>query len=92
MTAEDEKIMYDIRNLVEELKQEKIDLLQKLNRISKKRSERTLFTIIIGNLIAFLFVFFSLFQLYRDITERKRMEEALKESENEFRSFAENAW
>ncbi len=91
MTAENEKIMYDIRNMVEELKHEKTDLLQNLNKISKARSDNTLFTILIGNLVALLFVSLSLFQLYRDITERKRMEEALKESENKFRSFAENA-
>ncbi|MBU2623823.1 MAG: CHASE3 domain-containing protein [Proteobacteria bacterium] len=86
MTAENENVMFDIRNLVEGLKREKTDLLQGLNRISKARSQRTLFTIFFGNLIALLFVFFSLFQLYRDITEGKRVEEELKASQQQLRS------
>jgi len=73
---------------VEELKYEKTDLLQELNRISKARSQHTLFTIFIGNLVALLFVFFSLFQLYRDITERKRAEEELRASQQRLRSLA----
>jgi signal transduction histidine kinase len=88
MTDEDEKIMYDIRNLVEELKYEKINLLQTLNRISEVRSNHTFLTILIGNLIAFLFVFFSFIQLYRDITERKKAEEELIASQQLLRSLA----
>ncbi|MBU1181696.1 MAG: CHASE3 domain-containing protein, partial [Proteobacteria bacterium] len=85
MTAENEKIMYDIRNLVEGLKHEKTNLLQQLNRISKERSDRTLFTIFIGNIVALLFVFFSFFQLYRDINDRKRAEEELRASQQQLR-------
>ncbi|MFH1974696.1 MAG: CHASE3 domain-containing protein, partial [Pseudomonadota bacterium] len=88
MTAENEKIMYDIRNLVEGLKHEKTNLLQQLNRISKERSDRTLFTIFIGNIVALLFVFFSFFQLYRDINDRKRAEEELRASQQQLRALA----
>ena len=91
ITAEDEKIMFDIRTLVEELKHEKTDLLQEQNRTSKARSQHTLFTIFFGNLVAFLFVFFSFIQLYRDITERKRAEETLKKSEENYRRLFESS-
>ena len=90
MTAQGKKVMGDIRNLVGELKNEKTDLLQRLNRISEERSHRTLLTIVIGNLVAFLFVFFSFFQLYRKTAERNRVEEVLMESEERYRTLVDN--
>ena len=90
MTARGKKVMGDIRNLVGELKNEKTDLLQRLNRISEERSHRTLLTIVIGNLVAFLFVFFSFFQLYRKTAERNRVEEVLMESEERYRTLVAN--
>jgi PAS domain S-box-containing protein len=82
MTSQDEKVMADIRNLVKELKHEKTNLLQGLNRISEVRSHRTLLTILTGNLVALLFVFFSLYQLSRDIAERKQAEDELRQYEH----------
>jgi signal transduction histidine kinase len=85
---DNENIMSDIRNLIEELKLEKNSLLQELNGISKKRSQRTLITIVIGNLFAFLFVFLSISQLYRDIIERVQAERELRVSQQLLRSLA----
>jgi len=88
VTGEDEKMMYDIRNLVDELKNEKTNLLLELNRISESRGRRVLITILIGNLVALFFVFFSFVQLFRDIKERKRFEDELKVSHQQLRSLA----
>jgi signal transduction histidine kinase len=88
ISAENENIMSDIRNLIEELKLEKNSQLQELNGISKKRSQYTIITIVIGNLFAFLFVFLSISQLYRDIIERVQAERELRVSQQLLRSLA----
>jgi signal transduction histidine kinase len=86
--VENQNIMSGIRKLIEELKLEKNSQLQKLIGISKKRSQYTIITIVIGNLFAFLFVFFSLSQLYRDIMERVAAEKELRVSREQLRSLA----
>lgn len=88
LTDESENEMRNIRQLVEGLKIEKSDTLQKLAAISKASSSSTITAIMIGNIVALLFVIFSFFQLFQDITERKRAEDGLKDSQKKLRSLA----
>jgi signal transduction histidine kinase len=89
LIGEGENTMRNIRQLVESLKFKKADMLLKFDAISRERSNRIITTILIGNIVALLFVIFSFFQLFQDISERKRAENGLRDSQKMLRSLAE---
>ncbi|HEX3034506.1 MAG TPA: ATP-binding protein, partial [Thermodesulfobacteriota bacterium] len=81
--GEEERFIDDIQNLINDMKNEGSELLVRQDKKVNARAKKTNHIIILGSLVAFLLVVFSIFIIKRDITERKRAEEALQKAHDE---------
>jgi PAS domain S-box-containing protein len=78
------KQMNEVRSIISEMKQEEEDLLQRRNRDFQLSSQKTTLTFTCMVLLEFLLLGLVYYVLRRDISKRKRTDEALRKSEERF--------
>jgi PAS domain S-box-containing protein len=79
------KQMNEVRSIISEMKQEEEDLLQRRNRDFQLSTQKTTLTFTCVVFLEFLLLGLVYYVLRRDISERRRADEALRESEERFR-------
>jgi PAS domain S-box-containing protein len=77
--------MDQIRALVVEMKGEEEQLLRQRLKIAEVSSQRTKTFIVVGNIVAVLFLFMSALVILQEMSRRLKAEEALREGEERFR-------
>ncbi len=75
--------MGDIRKAIDEMKNEERRLLNSRRTETKAYTQRTIFIIGLGSLLAFALAGLASFIIQRDITERNRVEELLRKAHDE---------
>jgi PAS domain S-box-containing protein len=81
----------DIRNLISQMQLEEKRLLLERTFAVEENSHRTRFAIILGNVMALLFIVVTGFSVQREMRARKRVEDSLRTAEKTFRGLLESA-
>ncbi|HEY4053365.1 MAG TPA: ATP-binding protein [Terriglobales bacterium] len=80
-----------IRTLVARMQSEENRLLNERSRAVEANSRRTRFAVVVGNLIALVFIIVALVSARREMATRRRVEDALRTAERTFRGLLESA-
>ena len=89
--SEQQQALAKIRTLVGRMEGEESRLLQERSQAVEANSRRTRFAVVVGNLMALIFIVIALVSARREMVTRKRAEDALKTAERTFRGLLESA-
>ncbi|MBM4136045.1 MAG: PAS domain S-box protein, partial [Nitrospira sp.] len=84
-------VMDNIRKIISDMEDNERNLLEQRAAEAETIANRTIFIIIFGSSLAFVIVGIASFTTYRELTEHKRAEEAMQESEKRFRAIFDTA-
>lgn len=84
-------VMDNIRKIISDMEDNERNLLEQRAAEAETSAKRTIFIIIFGSSLAFVTVGIASFITYRELTEHKRAEEAMQESEKRFRAIFDTA-